>query len=218
MSYSTVLFDLDGTITDPFTGITKSVAYALDAYGFEHGDPESLKSFIGPPLKQQFSVYTGTDLEFGQKLLEKYREYYSVTGIFENRVYEGVPEMLKALKQSGKTVALATSKPEKFAKIILDHFDLSQYFDLCAGATMDSSRVKKADVIRYCLQTLGLNEGEKSVIMVGDRHHDIDGARECGLRCIGVTFGYGDVNELTQSGAYKIVNSVEELTRELFKA
>ncbi len=215
MSYSTILFDLDGTITDPFLGITKSVAYALDAYGFSHGDLDSLKSFIGPPLKEQLANYTGTDLEFGQKLLDKYREYYSVTGIFENSVYDGVPQMLQALKDSGKVVALATSKPEKFAKIILDHFDLSKYFDLCAGATMDSSRVKKADVIRYCLQTLGLSEGDGNVIMVGDRHHDIDGAKECGIKCIGVTFGYGSYEELTQSGADKIAASVEELMREL---
>ncbi len=217
MSYKTVLFDLDGTITDPALGITKSVAYALDAYGYKRGSLDSLKSFIGPPLKEQLSLYTGTDSKTGEKLLQKYREYYSVTGIYENRVYDGIEDMLKLLKSRGIKIALATSKPEKFANMILQHFGLDKYFDLCAGATLDSSRVKKADVIQYALDTLGIPHTDKSIIMVGDRHHDVEGAHECKLPCIGVTFGYGSLQELTESGADYIANSVEELTEYLIK-
>lgn len=216
MSFSTILFDLDGTLTDPAEGITKSVSYALDAYGFEHGTPDTLKFFIGPPLLEQFMQFTNTNREFGEKLVNKYREYYSVYGIYENKVYDGIPAMLEKLKESGKTVVLATSKPEKFAKIILEHFNLTRYFDFIAGAAMDNSRTKKSDVIRYALAGLSHMPDTQNTVMVGDRHHDIDGAHECGLKCIGVTFGYGSLDELKHHNADFIADSVSSLEALLF--
>lgn len=212
MSYKTILFDLDGTLTDPALGITKSVAYALDGFNIPHGEPETLKYFIGPPLREEFMKFTHTDdVDFGEKLVAKYREYYSVTGIYENRVYDGIPEMLSKLKDSGKTLAVATSKPEKFAKIILSHFGIDKYFNLCAGANMDNTRTNKADVIRFALSELGLECGDKNTVMVGDRFHDIEGAKTCGLTSVGVCFGHGTREELQSHGAQIIVNDTDEL-------
>lgn len=212
MSYKTILFDLDGTLTDPAVGITKSVAYALDGFNIPHDSPETLKYFIGPPLREEFMKFARTDdVNFGEKLVAKYREYYSVTGIYENRVYDGIPEMLKKLKEHGKTLAVATSKPEKFAKLILSHFGIDKYFTLCAGANMDNTRTNKADVIRFALSELGLESGDSNTVMVGDRFHDIDGANACGIACIGVCFGYGTKQELQSHGAQITVNDVSEL-------
>ncbi len=212
MKNKIILFDLDGTLTDPALGITKSVAYALDAYGVAYESLETLQPFIGPPLREQFMKYTGFDVETGEAMVKKYREYYSVTGIYENRVYDGIPEMLEKLKAAEKTLAVATSKPEKFANIILEHFDIAKYFDLCAGANMDNTRTDKAAVIEYALSTLGASNQKNCAVMVGDRMHDINGAKKNGLHCIGVTFGYGSYEELSQSGADTIVNSVSELS------
>jgi len=211
MKNKVILFDLDGTLTDPAQGITKSVAYSLDAYGIGYESLDALRPFIGPPLREQFMKYTGFDLKTGEEMVKKYREYYSVTGIYENRVYDGICQMLEKLKSAGKTLAVATSKPEKFAKIILEHFDIAKYFDICAGANMDNSRTNKSEVIQYALNLLGISGNKDNVVMVGDRMHDIIGAKENSIRCIGVTFGYGSKEELTQSGADMIVNSVSEL-------
>lgn len=217
MKYKTILFDLDGTLTDPAEGITKSVAYSLDAYGIPYENLDSLRPFIGPPLREQFMKYTGSDIETGEAMVNKYREYYAVTGIYENKVYAGIPEMLRKLKNNGKTLAVATSKPERFAKIILDHFGLSEYFDLCAGANIDNTRTDKAEVIQYALENLDNFTNKDSVIMVGDRMHDVVGAKKNSISCIGVTFGYGSREELENSGADLIVDSVNELTEILLK-
>ncbi len=212
MKNKIILFDLDGTLTDPALGITKSVAYALDAYGVAYESLDTLQPFIGPPLREQFMKYTGFDVETGEKMVKKYREYYSVTGIYENRVYDGIPEMLEKLKAAGKTLAVATSKPEKFANIILEHFDIAKYFHLCAGANMDNTRTNKAEVIEYALSELGVSDKKDSVVMVGDRMHDINGAKKNGLSSIGVTFGYGSKEELSECGADIIVDTVRELS------
>lgn len=211
--YKAVLFDLDGTLTDPGEGITNSVAYALERYGITTTDKTSLYSFIGPPLNDSFMKYYGFSKEKAMEAIFVYREYFSTKGIFENEVYEGVRELLEKIKASGRKIVLATSKPEEFAIRILEHFDLMKYFDTVAGASMDEKRNKKGDVIRYALQKSGLLP--QDVIMVGDREHDIYGAKENGIASIGVLYGYGSSSELEKAGADYIAQSVEDIYRYL---
>ena len=208
--YDVILFDLDGTLTDPGEGITNSVAHALEKFHIPVPERRELYKFIGPPLYQSFMEFYGLDREQALLAVDYYREYYRDRGIWENEVYTGIPALLAQLKAAGKRLVLATSKPEEFALQILEHFELMPYFDLVAGSTMDSSRVKKADVITYALDALKLEPGP-SIVMVGDREHDVLGAREAGLDCIGVLFGYGDEPELQTAGAVRIAATVEEL-------
>lgn len=212
MSYSYLLFDLDGTLTDPGEGITNSVAYALKKWGIEVGDKSELYSFIGPPLSVSFAKYYGFNEEDSLKSVEYYREYFRDRGIFENKVYDGIHNLLETLKNNEKKLIVATSKPEQFAKIILDHFDLAKYFDFVAGATMDESRNKKADVIRYALETFGISD-LSSTLMIGDRDQDITGAKKNGLDSLGVLYGYGDREELEGAGATYIAESVEDILK-----
>lgn len=205
-----VLFDLDGTLTDPAEGITNSVAYALRHYGIEVADKCELNCFIGPPLTDSFEKYYGFDHEKAVEAVEVYRKYFRPTGIFENKLYEGVMELLSALKAKGFTVIMATSKPEVFAKRIAEHFGFDGYFDLIAGSTLDGSRVKKHDVIENAIERAGITDrGE--CLMIGDRHHDIDGAKLSGLRSVGVLWGYGDREELALAGADYICERVGDL-------
>ena len=178
MKITTVLFDLDGTLTDSGPGIMNSVKYALEKVGEPTPDVDELRKFIGPPLKGQFMEHCGIDEEKAAEMVTLYREYFTVTGIFENSVYDGVEEMLKTLKQAGIKIAMATSKPEKFAKIIADHFGLAQYFDVIGGACMDETRTEKQDVIRYVLEQCEEKELDK-IVMVGDRSYDVV-RRSCG--------------------------------------
>ncbi len=207
--YQYILFDLDGTLTDPFEGITNSVRYALSKVGIEAQNSD-LACFIGPPLKESFMKYYGFSDCDAEKMIETYREYFSVDGLFENRVYDGIEALLSRLYKSGKTLIVATSKPEVFSKRILDHFGLSKYFKLIAGSNLDGTRVKKGEVIRYALQTAGITQKD-AVIMVGDRHHDIDGANENGVDSVGVLYGYGNREELENAGATLVAATVEEL-------
>ena len=193
--YNTVLFDLDGTLTDPALGITNSVAHALRKWGKDVPERSELYKFIGPPLVDSFMKYYGFTREEAEKSVEYYREHFATKGLFENSVYDGVRDMLEKLKARGKRLVVATSKPEVYSKRILEHFCLDTYFDFLAGATLDSSRVKKADVIGYALDICGICD-VSDVIMIGDREHDIIGAKENGLKSIGVLYGYGDENEL----------------------
>ena len=212
--YNTILFDLDGTLTDPGIGITNSVAYALSKWNIEVTDRSELYKFIGPPLLDSFAGYYGFSEEDCQKALTYYREYFRSKGIYENEVYPGVVEMLETLKNSGKKIILATSKPEEFAIIILKHFDLYKYFDFVAGATMDESRNKKGDVIKYALESCGIDKTDlKDVIMVGDRKHDVHGATENDLDGIGVLFGYGDREELETAGAKYIAEQIADILK-----
>ena len=208
--YDVILFDLDGTLTDPGEGITNSVAHALKKLGIPVPERRALYKFIGPPLYQSFMDFYGLDRQKALEAVEFYREYYRDRGIWENEVYAGIPELLAKLKGAGKRLLVATSKPENFALQILEHFHLRQYFDRVAGSTLDSSRVEKADVICYALEQEGIAPGP-SVVMVGDREHDVLGARKAGLDCIGVLFGYGDAPELQKAGAARIATTVEEL-------
>lgn len=203
-----ILFDLDGTLTDPMIGITKSVQYALKKYGIIEEDLWNLTKFIGPPLKESFMEFYGFSEEEGQKAVEYYREYYAPVGIYENQVYEGLEKMLAALKEKGLSLCVATSKPERFAKMILDHFHLDSYFDLIGGALMDG-RTDKAEVISYVLAQLDTKK--EKVVMVGDREHDVLGARKNGLDSIGVLFGYGNEEELKEAGADWIAKDMTEL-------
>lgn len=214
MKQKYVLFDLDGTLTDPMMGITKSVRYALNYYGIEVSDLNELLPFIGPPLRDSFSEYYGFDEEKANEAVAKYREYFAVDGLFDNKVYEGIEDCLKNLKENGKVLLVATSKPEKYAKQILEHFSLSQYFKFIGGAGFDT-REKKAEVIQYVLESNQIDV--KDAIMVGDRQHDVIGAHQNQLPCIGVLYGYGSLNEMQECHADFIVNSIEELEKLLLE-
>lgn len=208
--FDTVLFDLDGTLTDPGEGITKSVEYALKKFDIITQDRCELYKFIGPPLKDSFMKYYGFSEEKAEQAIAYYREYFRDIGIFENEVYEGVEDMLRTLHNNGKRLVLATSKPEEFAIRILEHFGLKKYFAVAAGASMDSSRSKKGDVIAYAISLCeGFNKD--TAVMIGDREHDIIGAKENGLKSIGVLYGYGDENELKTAGADFIASTTEDI-------
>ena len=210
--YDYILFDLDGTLTDPGEGITNSVAYALNKFNIQVHDKTELYNFIGPPLIDSFMKYYGMDYEDGLIAVEYYREYFSVTGIFENRLFEGIPMLLSDIKKTGRKIALATSKPEQYATRILDHFNLTQYFDFIGAATMDETRSKKADVVAYTLKNLGVTD-IATAVMVGDRHHDIDGANQNGIDSIGVLFGYGNRAELENAGATYIAEIIVDIKK-----
>ncbi|MGL4798815.1 MAG: HAD family hydrolase [Cellulosilyticaceae bacterium] len=213
--YNTILFDLDGTLTDPKEGITKSVQHALKAFGVE-AELDDLLCFIGPPLQWSFEEYYGFDEEKAKLAIEKYRERFREVGMFENEVYEGIEEMLKTLAKEGKTLAVATSKPEVFAVQILEHFGLAKYFKVIVGSELDGTRVNKKDVIEEVFVRLQLTEEEKvHILMIGDRKHDIIGAKACGIDSIGVRFGYGEGNELEEAGATYIVETVGELGKNI---
>lgn len=208
--YKNILFDLDGTLTDPMIGITNSVIHSLKYFGIVESDRTKLYKFIGPPLVESYMKYYGFDIDKANLAVDKYREYFSVTGLYENDMYKDVDKMLCELKARGKRLILATSKPEIFAVKILQYFDLYKYFDFVAGATMDSERSKKADVIRYATQCCGITDlGE--TVMIGDREQDVFGAKSVGIDSVGVTYGYGDFSELKNAGATFIINSVSEI-------
>lgn len=209
--YKAILFDLDGTLTESGEGITKSVQYALEKMGYPEMDLEKLRVFVGPPLLEQFMKYAGMSEEEGRQAVVYYRERYSVTGIFENRVYDGVPNMLGELRRKGYLLAVSSSKPEYFVTKVLDHFGLTGYFDEIVGSEMNGNRTGKAEVIEETLRRLQLSDHREQVIMVGDKEHDVFGARKCGLECIAVSYGYGTMEELTQADPLKIAASPEEV-------
>ncbi len=208
--YRYILFDLDGTLPDPGEGLTNSVAYALKKYGIDVPDRTVLYPFIGPPLYESFEVYYGFSHEKAEEAVGYYREYYRDKGIFENRVYDGILEMLSILRDKGYKLVLATSKPEQFALRILEHFNLDGYFHVMAGADMAGNRIKKSDVIAHALEMCGAALAE--CIMVGDREHDVKGAAVFGIPCIGVLFGYGSREELESCGARWIAERPSQIT------
>ena len=210
--YNYILFDLDGTLTDPGRGITNSVAYALEKFGVSVSDKKELYKLIGPPLTDSFEKYYGFSKEDALIAVEYYREYFKPKGIYENEIYSGVPELLKSLKESGKTVILATSKPEIFAIEILKYFGIDEYFDFVAGATLDKSRTKKGDVIAYALNSCNITD-KSDCLMVGDREQDIKGAIANGIDSLGVLYGYGDFEELSNAGATYIAKTVDEIIK-----
>lgn len=206
-----ILFDLDGTLTESGEGIINCVQYALEKLGKKEEHPENLQCFIGPPLKEQFMKYAGLSEEEGEKAVVYYREWYTTTGIFENRLYPKIPELLELLKINNKILAVASSKPEVYVKQILEHFQIADYFTAIVGSELDGRRTEKAEVIEEALRRMHLEEERDKVLMVGDRSHDVQGAISCGLQCIGVAYGYGSREELEKAGAVYIADSVEDL-------
>lgn len=213
MNYKGILFDLDGTLTASGEGITRSVQYALEKMGKpELGkDRKKLEIFVGPPLLEQFMNYGGFSEEEAAEAVKYYRERYSVTGIFENKPYPGVKELLEGLKEKGFLLAVASSKPDQMVKIVLKHFHLDTYFDVILGSDISRPRMTKAEVIMQVLEKMNCLDKRNQVIMVGDRHYDVFGAKEAGLSCIGVTYGYGTKEELLKAGAVKTADSTRDL-------
>lgn len=204
--YSCLLFDLDGTLTDPAVGITNSVAFALERFGIHNKNRKELYLYIGPPLVHAFEEFAGLSHEDAQKALGYYREYFAPKGIFENKPYEGIIETLRKLRKAGKHLLVATSKPELYARQIVEHFGMAEYFDFVAGASMDEVRVKKEDVIRYAFESCGITD-TTSALMIGDRRHDIEGAIKNGIDSMGVLYGYGSREELEGAGATYLAES-----------
>ena len=209
-NYDIILFDLDGTLTDSAPGILNSVRYACRKLGLEMPSEATLRKFLGPPLIESFRTLLGLHGADAERALAAFREYFPVTGIFENEVYDGVPALLADLHARGCQLVLATSKPEEYARRIMEHFDLAQYFTAICGATLDETRTDKAEVIAYALDTIGLTD-KTGVVMVGDREHDVIGAKKNALPCIGALYGYGTREELHSAGAAAIADTVEDL-------
>ena len=209
-NYDVVLFDLDGTLTDPGEGITNSVIYSLKKYNIQIKDRSELYKFSGPPLHESYEKYFGFSKEEAKKAVEYYREYYKDTGIFENKLYDGIKELLCDLQNSGICLGVATSKPKVFAERILKYFDIAQYFSFIAGANLDGSKTKKEEVISDALDLCGV-ENRSLIVMVGDRKYDILGAKKFDIDSIGVLFGYGSKEELENSGATYIAEKVRDI-------
>ncbi len=213
--FETVLFDLDGTLTDSGLGITKAVQYALKAMGYEVPPRESLYKFVGPPLHKSFQMFYGMTEEQSVEAVRQFRIYYNETGILENLVYEGVPEMLRALQAGGKRLILATSKPEPAAIRVMNHFGLVDFVPEIVGGMDDDSRNTKGKVIAYALRTYGIDP--KTAIMVGDREHDVLGAAENSIPCMGITWGYGDRPELMNAGAAVVCDTPAQAAEHILR-
>ena len=214
--YKYLLLDLDGTITDSETGITRCVEYALNHFGIQVDDLRELSPFIGPPLLDSFKDFYNFTDEQAAIAVEKYRERYEKKGILENKLYPGIGEFLAEARLKDKIVILATSKPEIFAKRILDYFELSNYFSFVAGSGLDGSLHTKTDVIDYILQSNKIID-LSSVVMIGDRKHDIIRAKNVGIDSIGVLYGFGDYKELSEAGADYIVEDIPALRKLLLE-
>ena len=214
-----LLFDLDGTLTDPKVGITTCVQYSLKSFGIEEPDLDKLEPFIGPPLTDSFMKFYDMSPEQAEAAVEKYRERFRDIGIFENQIYEGVPEMLKTLKLKGMHLAVASSKPTVFVERILEHFKIAKYFKVVVGSELDGRRVNKDEVVGEALRQLfeGRPVERENVYMIGDRCFDVEGAKAQGIESVGVTYGYGSMEELKEAKADYIVRSVEELKRFLLR-
>lgn len=212
----TVLFDLDGTLTDSAPGILNSLRYALEKQGEPIPEETTLRRFIGPPLYDGLVNFLGFTSERAVQTVAFYREYYAEKGALENRVYPGIVQLLAQLRQEGMRLCVATSKPTVYTERILEHFGLSEYFDAVGGSLLDGSRDRKSDVIRYLIESYGV-EPEKAV-MVGDRFYDVEGAAEHGIATVGVLFGYGSEEELNRAGAWKLARDTQELYRILMEA
>ena len=210
MNKKYILFDLDGTLTDPEEGITKSLQHALSYIDIKVEDRSILRRHIGPPLADGLREFFGLDSGQIEEVIGYFREYFVDKGIFMNYKYEGVEEVLDSLVKAGKTLIVATSKPEVLAERILKHFNLDQYFTDICGSNLDETRSKKGEVIAYALEENGIKEKEQ-VVMIGDRLHDILGAKENGIASIGVLYGFGSREEHLEAGADAIAADFKEL-------
>lgn len=208
--YKVVAFDLDGTLTNPEHGLVESFAYALNKMHLPYDKKEDLKRFIGPPLYDEWRNTYNLSEEKATEALLVFREYYAVYGWWDNEIYPGIADMLRALKERKKTIILTTSKPEVFAKKILDLFDIAKYFDFVGGASTDKTRDKKWEVIEYALSSIGSVDRSQCII-VGDRKYDAEGAKICGIDSLGVLYGHGTRSELESAGFDYIVDRVEDI-------
>jgi len=210
LRFKYIFFDLDGTLTDPIEGIANSVSYALIKMGVKQEDIHSLGRFIGPPLVYSFKEYYGMTPEEADRAVNFYRETYSVKGVYENKLYPGITELLEKLTGEGRKVFMATSKPTKFATIVAEHFNISRFFSRIEGASMNHSDVQKSFMINNIIEEFGIPD-KSECIMLGDRHYDIEGAKGCNISGIGCTYGYGTREELEKAGADYLVNDVYEI-------
>lgn len=214
MRYKYLLFDLDGTLTDSAEGIINSAIHSLKELGRDIPDYATLRRFIGPPLSYSYKEYCGMDEETVKEAIKLYRARYSTIGLFENAPYEGIPELLRQAKEAGFYLAIASSKPKPFVERILDKFQIAQYFDCIAGAELNGSRGTKEEVIEDAFAYIGIDKNpdlKSHTIMIGDRHYDINGAKEFGIDSIGVEYGFADPGELREAGATYVVATVAEL-------
>jgi phosphoglycolate phosphatase len=208
--YPILLFDLDGTLTDPKPGITKCVQYALRKMGIEEPDCDRLTPFIGPPLVQAFKEFYHMDDQQANEAIKHYRERFSTVGLYENSVYPGIHELLEQLKSQGRRLLVATSKPTVFSVTILEYFGIRGFFSEVVGSNLDGSRVNKGEVIAFALSQIGTHSIDQ-VVMIGDRKHDVLGAKENSLDSIAVGYGYGTREELFAAGPTFMMQTVEEL-------
>jgi phosphoglycolate phosphatase len=210
--YDLILFDLDGTLTDPKLGITKSVQYALAKFGIDETDLDSLTKFIGPPLANSFQEYYLFEENVAQQAIGYYREYYSEYGIYENQLYYGIPALLEQLTAQKKELMVATSKPTVFAERVLKNFNIFDYFSSVVGSNLDGTRVNKAEIIECVVADLNPAQ-RRNVVMIGDRKYDIIGAKANQIDSIGVTYGYGSNDEIRTMEPTFIIDTVAELSR-----
>lgn len=210
-----ILFDLDGTLTDSGEGIIKSTRFALDKMGFPNEPDSALRRFIGPPLHQSFIDFYGLSREQAFEAVETYRVRYREKGVYENKIFPGMQALLARLVESGAKLCVATSKPTYFTEIILQQHGIESFFTHVVGANLDGSRTDKTEVIQEVLRRIG--KTEEPILMVGDRSYDIIGAKNCGLRSVGVYFGFAEPGELEAAGATWIANTVSDLERILLE-
>lgn len=212
------LFDLDGTLIDSAPGILNCVDHALSFYGITEKDPAIRNEFLGPPLYNTFMRVYGFSHEQALEAVEHYRERFRPIGVLENTLYPGIRDLLTSLHAHGKTVVLATSKPLPFARIILDHYEITGLFDFIGGGDISGKRALKSEVLEYILAENGWGEADKPrMVMIGDRRFDVEGAKALGLDCVGVLYGYGSREELLQAGADALAGSPAELLSLLLK-
>ncbi|WP_186577032.1 HAD family hydrolase [Aquibacillus kalidii] len=209
-NYNVILFDLDGTLSDPKVGITKSVQYALHRMGIDEPDIDKLECFIGPPLQTSFTEYYNFDEESTQKAIAFYRDRFKEKGMYENELYATIPSLLKSLQEQDSTLVVATSKPTVFAEQILQFFNIDHYFELIVGSNLDGTRASKTEIIQY-IRNHYKEQKTNDFIMIGDRKHDIIGANNTGIHSIGVTYGYGSLEELREVKPSYLVSSVNQL-------
>ncbi len=209
MKNNYILYDLDGTLTDPRVGITKSIEYALAHFGIDVENLNELTKFIGPPLRDTFREYYSFSDSDVKVAVNKFQEYFAEQGLYENIIYDGIAEMLRAQYEDGRKIVLATSKPQVFAHKALEQFEIDKYFELIVGSELSGERSDKAEVIKYAVDTLAINPHD--AIMIGDRKYDVIGSRAHGIDSIGVLYGYSSKGELREAGANYIVETVEEL-------
>ena len=215
MKYNTMIFDLDGTLTDPKDGITRCVQYALAKMGIDEPDPDLLIPYIGPPLAYGFRTFHGIGEDRIPHAIAAYRERFATVGMLENKPYEGIADLLTALKERGCRIVLATSKLETYAVQILEHFQMAPHFDFVAGSLLDGSRAEKGAVIAHVLQTLSLHPSQ--ALMIGDTKFDVIGAQENGLDSVAVSYGYGEWRETLAANPTYTCDSVAALKRLLLE-